>query len=192
MFIVVLSFVVLGVRARAAALVGLALSRVGVWLNVTGGRPLDLFALGLGIGDALVLVAALDWALYSVLLRVRPGGMEPLVFLSALTIIGVVPLGLLYGWELGWTLSGGPGFAPSAANLAAIAYVALFPSVLAYVLWNRAVDELGANRTGQYIHLLPVFGTLLGVLVLGERLAWFHAAGAALIGIGIVFAARVR
>jgi drug/metabolite transporter (DMT)-like permease len=189
-FIVVLSFVVLGVRARLTALAGLALSLAGVWLIVTGGDPARLLSLGLGAGDAWVLLAALDWALYSVLLRLRPAGLDPLAFLTTLTVLGLVPLGLLYGWELGWSLSGGVGFRPTAANLAAIAYVALFPSVLAYVLWNRAVAELGPNRTGQYIHLLPVFGTLLGVLLLRERLAWFHAAGAGLIAIGIVAAAR--
>jgi drug/metabolite transporter (DMT)-like permease len=189
-FILVLSFVVLGVRARPAALVGLALSLAGVWLIVADGDPARLLALGLGVGDGLVLLATLGWALYSVLLRLRPAGLDPLAFLTALTALGLVPLALLYGWDLGWNLSAGLGFTPTAANLGAIGYVALFPSVLAYVLWNRAVAELGANRTGQYIHLLPVFGTLLGVLVLGERLAWFHAAGAVLIGAGILLSAE--
>jgi drug/metabolite transporter (DMT)-like permease len=61
--------------------------------------------------------------------------------------------------------------------------------VLAYIFWNRAVAELGANRTGQYMHLVPVFGILLGMLVLGERLAWYHAVGALLIAGGIVLSA---
>jgi drug/metabolite transporter (DMT)-like permease len=185
-FIVALSFLLLRERLRVAALFGLGVSLAGVALIVSAGEPARLGALALGTGDALVLLTALVWAMYSVLLRLRPAGLDPLGFLTLLVAIGLIPLVPLYAWEL----STGAGFSPSMAKLAAIGYVALFPSVLAYVLWNRAIAELGANRTGQYIHLLPVFGTALGVLVLGERLAWFHAAGAGLIGIGIVAAAH--
>jgi len=66
--------------------------------------------------------------------------------------------------------------------------VALFPSVLAYVLWNRAVREVGAARDGQFIHLIPVFGTLLSILLLGERLHDFHL----LVAVGIALATARR
>jgi drug/metabolite transporter (DMT)-like permease len=188
--IVALSFALLGERLRLAVLAGLALSLAGVGLIVSAGAPTRLLDIGLQAGDAWVLAASLDWALYSVLLRRRPAGLEPLGFLTALMLLGLPPLAGLYAWQLGSATDAGLGFVPNAANLTAIGYVALFPSVLAYIFWNRAVAELGANRTGQYMHLVPVFGILLGVLVLGERLAWFHAAGAALIAGGILWSAR--
>jgi drug/metabolite transporter (DMT)-like permease len=184
--IVVLSFVVLGQRARATALVGLALSLAGVWLIVSAGEPHRLLDIGLGAGDAWVLATTLVWGLYSVFLRLRPAELDPVGFLTALVVLGLPPIAGLYAWELGR----GIGFTPEPASLAAIGYVALFPSVLAYIFWNRAIAELGANRTGQYMHLVPVFGILLGVLVLGERLAWFHGAGAVLIAGGILLSAR--
>ncbi|NBC12195.1 MAG: EamA family transporter [Gammaproteobacteria bacterium] len=184
--IVALSFVVLRHRPRLLALLGLALSLAGVWLIVSAGEPARLLDLGLRSGDAWILATTLDWAIYSVLLRLRPAGLDPAGFLTALVALGLPPLAGLYAWEL----QQGIGLTLNAANLAAIGYVALFPSVLAYLFWNRAVAELGANRTGQYMHLVPVFGILLGVLVLGERLQWFHAAGAALIAGGIVLSAQ--
>ena len=64
-----------------------------------------------------------------------------------------------------------------------VLYLGLFPSVLGYVFWNRAVEEVGASVAGLFMHLMPVFGSLLAWLFLGERLLWFH-----LVGIGLIFA----
>lgn len=74
---------------------------------------------------------------------------------------------------------------PNPPVLAAIAYVAVFPSLLSYLCFNRAVELAGANRAGQFLHLMPLFGSLLAALFLGERLQGYHFAGAALIGVGI-------
>ena len=89
-----------------------------------------------------------------------------------------------------WDSLGGLSFAVNAVSVGAIGYVALFPSVLAYVLWNRAVAELGANRTGQLLHLMPAFGAVLAMPVLGERMQGFHLAGIGLIAAGIALASR--
>jgi drug/metabolite transporter (DMT)-like permease len=132
-----------------------------------------------------VLAAVLTWALYSVCLRWRPVQIEPLVLLTTTIAAGVVLLLPIYLWDL----SRGGGFAVNETSLGAITYVALFPSVLAYVFWNRAVAELGANRTGQFLHLMPVFGTLLAMVLLGERMRGYHLVGIALIGAGIWLAA---
>jgi drug/metabolite transporter (DMT)-like permease len=182
--IVGLSFLMLGTKVRARQLVGIFLSLFGVVLIATEGAPQRLAALTLNRGDIWILVAAVDWALYSVLLRWRPDELAPEVFLTALVALGLVPLAGLYGWEL----ARGHGFALNATNFAAIGYVAIFPSVLAYVFWDRAVNELGPNRTGHYLHLMPAFGALLAVALLGERLHGFHLAGALLIAGGIVLA----
>jgi drug/metabolite transporter (DMT)-like permease len=109
-----------------------------------------------------------------------------LVFLTATMAIGLVPLLPAYLLEL----ASGRGFAVTTVTLGAIGYVALFASVLAYVFWNRAVAELGANRTGQFLHLMPAFGALLSMLLLGERMQGFHAAGIGLIAAGIWLATR--
>lgn len=182
--IVALSFLMLKQAVRLPQLLGILLSLAGVVVIATEGRPQLLAGMTLNRGDLWILAAGLDWALYSVCLRWRPAELEPLTFLAAIMGIGLIPLIGLYAWDL----SLGHRFALSATNLGAIGYVALFPSVLAYIFWNRAVHEMGANRTGQYIHLMPAFGALLATLLLGERLLWFHAAGGGLIALGIVLA----
>lgn len=187
--IVALSFVLLreGVSFRQAA--GILVSLAGVAAIVLQGDPARLTGLTLNRGDLWVLAAVLSWALYSVCLRWRPAQIEPLVLLTATIAVGVVLLLPLYLWDL----SRAGGFAVNATSLGAIGYVAVFPSVLAYIFWNRGVAELGANRTGQFMHLMPVFGTLLAMLLLGERMRGFHLAGIGLIAAGIWLATvRVR
>lgn len=182
--IVALSFLLFRVPLRGVQLLGILLSLAGVVLIATEGRPVMLARLELNRGDLWILAASLDWALYSVFLRWRPAGLEAKTFLAAIIAIGLLPLVGLYAWDL----AAGHRFALNATNLAAIGYVALFPSVLAYVFWNRAVAEMGPNRTGQYLHLMPAFGAALAILLLGERLQAFHLVGAVMIAAGIVLA----
>jgi drug/metabolite transporter (DMT)-like permease len=75
-------------------------------------------------------------------------------------------------------------------TLGALAYVAVFPSVVAYAFWNAGVAALGPNRAGAFGNLIPVFGTVLAVLFLGESFHAFHAVGIALILLGVWLAGR--
>jgi drug/metabolite transporter (DMT)-like permease len=68
--------------------------------------------------------------------------------------------------------------------------VAIFPSVLAYLFLNRGIELIGANRAAPFIHLMPVFGSVLAMVFLGERPQAFHAAGYALVLGGVALAAR--
>ncbi len=79
---------------------------------------------------------------------------------------------------------------PTPAAFGVILYVIIFPSVLAYFCFNRGVELIGANRAGQFFHLIPVFGSAIAILFLGERPEWFHGVGYALIIAGIVIAQR--
>jgi drug/metabolite transporter (DMT)-like permease len=72
----------------------------------------------------------------------------------------------------------------------AVGYVAIFPSVLAYMFYNRGVDLIGANRAGTFIHLMPLFGSIMAILFLGETFHLYHAIGIALILGGLMLAAR--
>jgi drug/metabolite transporter (DMT)-like permease len=97
---------------------------------------------------------------------------------------GVACLAPLYAWEI----SRGILLTPNAATAAALLYLALVASLAAYVFWNQAVEEIGANRAGAFLHLMPMFGSLLAVLLLGESFHLFHAAGIALILAGVTLA----
>ena len=185
LIILALSFLIFRVPLSRLQLLGILLSLAGVLVILTEGRPALLADMTWNRGDLWLLAASLDWALYSVFLRWRPANMSPGAFLGAIIAIGVIPLVPLYAVDVLWW---GNRLAVNAANISVIAYVAVFPSVLAYVFWNRAVQELGPNRTGQYIHLMPLFGAAMAIIFLGERLQLFHGIGALLIATGILLA----
>jgi len=163
-------------------------SLLGVLFILGQGDPTSVFGGAWNSGDAWMLAAVLVWALYTTLLRWRPAGLEPLAFLGFTLMCGTVMILPLWLWELG------SGMSPvlNRETVLSVAYVAIFPSVLSYLFWNRGVAEVGANRAGHFIHLNPVFGSMLAVGVLGESFAWYHALGAGLVGLGLVVAARSR
>lgn len=180
--IVLLSFVLLGQRPSLRQGAGVIVSLFGVAVIVTRGDWHVLSRLALNIGDAWVFAAVLSWALYSVCLRWRPAGLPPLAFLAATMTTGLLALVPVYLWD---RLIAGHTLTIDTVTVASIAYVAIFPSVLAYIFWNRAVAELGPNRCGQFLHLMPAFGALLSWLLLGERLYAYHWTGIALIAAGL-------
>jgi len=167
---------------------GVVVSLIGVLLVIARGDPATLLALHLQPGDGWMMVAVLSWATYSVLLRRHPTGIEPLALLTLLVLLGVPMILPLYLWEL----AQGQLWHPSPHGLAVIAYVAIFPSVLAYYFWNQGVAKLGANTAGLYANLLPILTAILAVLLIGESFRWFHGAGLALIFGGIWLATLRR
>ncbi|MDG4553180.1 MAG: DMT family transporter [Candidatus Competibacter sp.] len=182
--IVALSFLLLRQTVTGWQALGILVSLAGVLVIVARGDLRALLAWRVNAGDLWILAAVASWALYSVCLRWRPAELQPLNFQAATMAIGVVILMPLYGWDLAHERL----VAVNAATVASIGYLALFPSILAYIFWNRAVAELGANRTGQFLHLMPAFGAVLSMIFLGERLYAFHAAGIGLIAVGIYLA----
>jgi len=84
-----------------------------------------------------------------------------------------------------WEYAAQGGFRPTLASGAALIYFAIFPSILAYIFWNRSVAALGPGKTGMFMHLMPPSSAALGLIVLGEPIAWFHVAGFAVIVLGI-------
>ncbi len=182
LLIVLIGRVLFGVRMTYRQKVGILLSLAGVVGIVGRGDIAVLAQLDFNHGDLLLVGGALTWALYSVLLRWRPAGIDTLAFLGAAVVGGIVLLMLpLYLFEL----ASGRVAVWNAATGAGMVYFAVFPSILAYMFWNRGVQQVGANRAGMFLHLIPVFGIVLAITFLGERLHLFHLVGAALIFTGI-------
>lgn len=184
--IIALSWVFLDYRLRPPQALGVALSLSGVVAIIARGDPGTLLALRINPGDLWILAAVLCWAGYTVLLRWRPPGLDPLAFLGVTVVLAVVAVAPLYAAELG----SGARMAVNAATLSSLVYFGSFPAVLSYVFWNRSVGELGPSVAGLFIHLMPVFGTLLSVLFLGESVHLFHGAGIGLIFAGIYLTTR--
>lgn len=160
---------------------GVLLSLGGVVLIMVKGSWEYLRAVSFNPGDLLVLVAALLWALYSTNLKRYPHEMHPFAYQTGIVISGLVVLLPCYLYEL----SLGKTMQVGLPSLLTIVYVALFASILAFIFWNRAVRTVGANKAGPFIHLMPVFSTLLAVVFLDEAIEPYHLAGIALIFTGI-------
>ncbi len=179
--IIVICLLLYGERVSPMQVVGVILCVLGAAIVVLKGRWQALVHLNLVQGDLLMIVAVVLYAFYSALLPKRPN-IHPLSFMAVTFGVGAVGLLPLYLWEMAavgpFTLS--PGVAAS------IGYVAVFPSIVAYFCWNRGVAVIGANRTGLFINLIPVFAAVLAIVFLGESLKAYHLAGMALILAGFV------
>lgn len=160
---------------------GVFVSLCGVVLIIARGDLNHLLAVSFNRGDLLMLVAAFIWGLYSARLKRYPQGFHPLAYQSAIVIVGLLVLLPLYIFEL----MSGKVMAVTPASVSTIVYVALFASILAYIFWSRAIREVGANKAGPFIHLMPVFSTILAVIFLGEQIHSYHIQGIVMIFIGI-------
>ncbi|MEF2145277.1 MAG: DMT family transporter [Desulfovibrionaceae bacterium] len=183
-FILLLSRIFLGEPLTRARLAGLCSALVGVLLLVTKGHLELLLELRLNAGDLWMLLAALLFAAYSVLMRKRPTGIDSLSLLAACFGLG---LALLIPWTALELLYGPqPRFTPAA--LWSIIYIGLGASLAAYWLWNVALTHIGPSRAGFIYYTLPLFCGVEAVLVLGEAVTWVHLVSGVLI-IGGVFLA---
>lgn len=170
------------------AAAGMGASLLGVAVVVSRGDPMRLAEIAFNPGDLWVLLAVAAWTLYSVLLKRRPAELPPLTLLATTVIIGLVALFPLYALSL----ARGARMEVTGESMAALLYVAVFASILAYLCWNRGVREVGPSRAGVFLNLMPVFGAVLAVIFLGERIAPYHAVAAALVFGGILLAGRGR
>ena len=188
LFILLCSWVLERERATLRQSAGMLLSFAGIVVILARGDPTALREMEFHAGDAWILLAMPIWGIYSVLLKRRPPGLEGTAFLFVLSLLGVAMLAPLYAFEL---LRSPPGW-PSPAALGGVLYVALGASVAGFIFWNRGVMVVGANAAGFTLHLLPAFGTVLAIALLGETFAAYHAAGIATIVAGVVVATTQR
>jgi drug/metabolite transporter (DMT)-like permease len=167
-------------------LAGILVSMLGVVVVVAQGDPVKLLHLDLNVGDILVIVAVGIYGLYSILLRERPG-LAPLTFLVVTIGLGAL---MLVPATVAEAIAGPRWGALTPDVWAILVYVTIFPSIVAYLAFNRGVQLIGANRAGPFLHLIPLYGAIMAVLFLGERPHLYHGLGALLIVGGVVAASR--
>ncbi|MEJ2316400.1 MAG: DMT family transporter [Gammaproteobacteria bacterium] len=182
--IILLSILLLGHRPQVMQLLGVLVSLAGAIVILTRGDPAILKGLEFASGDLLVLLAVFLWGLYTVLLKKLPEELRGIPVLGYTVTVGTI---LILPFYLHETMNGRP-VPLTPTSIASILYVAIFPSVLAYIFWNHATARLGPERTGQFSHLIPVFGILIATLVLGESLHSYHFAGILLVSAGLLLA----
>jgi len=183
--VMLLGLAVFGTRIGAMQLVGLMVSFVGVAVLVTKGSLDVLLAMRFNHGDLLMLLACVCYAGYTVGLS-RRIEMPPALMLAFFSI----PASFVFAVSMGVEYWAGTMLMPGAKGLAIVAYCAIFPSMLAQICFMRGVELAGANRAGFYVNLIPVFGALMAVFILSEKLYSFHAVSAVMVLGGIYLAER--
>lgn len=186
LFFVLFAWLLFRDRVEVSQAAGILVSMAGAAVVIARGDPAILLGLELAVGDLWLIAAVALWALYSVLLRRRPEGLPPLALICVVVGFALAFLLPFYALEL-WS---GRRVEINRESLASLLYVSVFASVIAYIFWNRGVREAGPNAAGVSLQLMPVFGALLAVAFLDERMAVYHWLGAGLVLAGIVLARR--
>ena len=175
---IAISWAFLGKHLKPLEAVGVIVSLCGALTIVARGNLDVLASLDLNVGDLWMLLAVLDWALYTIALAWRPAGVHPTLMLGTTIMIGVAALAPAYAWEF----AQGARMKLNPESMAILAYIGIVPGFVSYIFYNRGVAEVGANRASLFIHLMPVFGTLLSSIFLAEVPQWYHY-----LGIGLIF-----
>ena len=185
LFVALWSLLLFGMRLTIAQFAGIALSLAGVLTILLRGDLAALVNIQFNRGDVMFAGAVLSFGLYSALITRRPK-IHQLSLISFTIGCGALLLLPLSIWEF----SNGVRLKPDALTLATVIYVMIFPSTLAYLFFNRGIALIGPNRASPFLHLVPVFGSAMAILLLGEQPRLFHLTGYVLVLAGVIIASR--
>jgi len=186
-FVILLSHWLFATRITHKMMIGMIFAVGGAVYVILEGRLANLWQLHFATGDLSMLFAAFDYALYSVLLRKAPR-LHPMSFLTVTFTLGSLILLPFFVWER--AVSAPVLFSPDLAL--ATVYIAVFPSILAYLFWNHGVAVIGSNTTGLFACFIPIFTAVIATLFLHESLHVYHGVGLVMIIIGIVLVQTAR
>jgi drug/metabolite transporter (DMT)-like permease len=185
LIVAVWSLILLGVRLTLAQAIGVMVSLAGVLVILLHGDLGALASIHFNKGDLIFMVALTIFGFYSVMMLRRPAihGLSFLAFTFGCGAVCLIPL-------LVWETLTRPLVELNANNVLSMIYVAIFPSAVAYLCFNRAVHLIGANRAAPFFHVVPVLGAAMAIAFLGERLQAFHVVGFVLVLTGVYVASR--
>lgn len=182
--ILVLGALFWGKRIRVHEALGIAVSMAGVLVILFQGSAAKALALAFNLGDLLIFGGMAMWALYTLKLSDRPARLSPPALVALIAAFGVAVSTPLLVAEA--VLVHPPRL--DATTLPALVYIGLGPTLGAMLCYNYAVARVGAVRAGVLVHLMPVFASVFAMLLLGEHVRLFHAAGFALVAGGALLA----
>lgn len=183
--IMIANFIFFSQRVTLLQIAGLLCSVLGVLITTTQGEPWLFFEQGLNRGDAIMLLACVFYAGYTFGLRWRPD-IHWLSFMWAISVSAVL-MSIPFAW---WEAQQGSATFPGLRGWSVMLYVILFPTIIAQICYARGVELIGSNRAGLFINLVPIFGSILAVIILQEQFRLYHAAGLVLVVGGIMVAER--
>tara|TARA_Y100001970_G_C14184063_1_gene831483 strand:- start:1023 stop:1616 length:594 start_codon:yes stop_codon:yes gene_type:complete len=167
-------------------ILGVIFSLCGVAVIITKANLVVLLNLNFNKGDLWMVVAMFSWALYSALLRKKKIEVSQLSLLQVIISAGLVFLlpAYLIEFALGYRASIHLPF------ILTLTYVVLFPGLAAFIFWIKGISIIGSNRAGIFLHLIPVFSTVLAIIIFKEKFMIYHLIGAILIITGIILSSK--
>ena len=186
-FIIIISRMWLKEKINIPQLIGVIITFVAVLLVVSSGNLYALMKLQLNKGDIVMIFACTLYAVYAVGLRKKPkiGALVLLTFFSYVAFIGSLP-GLFYETFTSNLVL------PGMKGITILSIIIIFPSFLAQIFFIKGVEKIGPARSGLYTNLVPVFASILAVLLLGELFKLYHLISLTLIFLGIYMFEKKR
>ena len=169
-------------------ILGVIFSLSGVFVIITKANLVVLLNLNFNKGDLWMVVAMFSWAMYSALLRKKKFELSQLSLLQTIITAGLIFLlpAYLIEFALGYRASIHLPF------ILTLSYVVLFPGLASFIFWIKGISIIGSNRSGIFLHLMPIFSTILAMLIFKEKFMIYHLIGAILIVAGIILSSRVK
>lgn len=183
-----LSWPLLREKLGAIQILGVIISFVGACWVATTGDWSNIASLRFGIGEILILSANFFMAIYTVMLRLYPSQLSPLVFMTIIALFGTLQAFPLSIMETGLTA----GIEQTKSLILPILYIGIVNYSLAYLFWNIAVKLYGATKTAIFLYFIPVFSTILSIIFLNETLFSYHFIGMGLIFFGLFFSLHIN
>ncbi|MFK5954360.1 MAG: DMT family transporter [Desulfobacterium sp.] len=183
-FIVILSRIFYHEAITVNKCIGILLVAIGIILLITKGSLSKLFDLSFAIGDIWMLIAALIFAIYSILLKRKPKHLSIWAFQLSTFLLGLIFLCPFFIWEYATS----PPIEFDFQIISSILYVGIFASLTAFVLWNKAIMVIGPSRAGMIYYTLPLFSGVSAYIFLNENIGTLHFYSALLIIMGIFIA----
>ncbi len=181
-----LNYLLFRTRVTAFQLIGFLITLIGVGVTATRGDLLSFSVQSLNIGDLMLLVAIMFYGVYSVFIQKKPD----IHLLSFMFVLGAAAFTICIPFTA-YEVASGRFLWPDLQGWGVIVFAGLFPSLVSQLFWVMGLEKIGSNRGGVFINLVPVFGALLAILILGEKFQTYHAVGLVLVLGGIALAQKV-
>ncbi len=180
--ILFMSYFILRQNIYMSQTIGILLSTFGVVFLILKADISNIYTLQFNNGDIVVVISSITWALYSVLVKFRPKDLNDFEYFATIVAIGLVFLLPVYLYQ-GYTWQQELNIIQN--NYLVFLYLSIFPSILSYYLWHYGIAKIGATKTAQWTHLMPIFGITIAYIFLHETLQVYHILGAIFIATGI-------
>ena len=175
-------------KSNVYQILGVIFSLLGVIVIITKADLIILLNLNFNKGDLWMVVAMFSWAMYSALLRKKKLEISQLSLLQIIISAGLVFLFPAYLIEL----SLGHKTSIHLPFILILTYVVLFPGLASFIFWIKGISIIGSNRAGIFLHLIPIFSTIMAIIILKEKFMFYHLIGALLIITGIILSSKKK